>query len=148
MPLLVHEGFVIHETAAILLHLTDLFPDSGLGVPPGDPLRGRYRSWLAWYAGVMGPVLILDAAKIEHPGLQATFREPDDLRGRLAEALAQGPWPAGDRYRAADLLCSSPFLWFRNLNPGTPEAADWFARCLSHPGIVEARTWDEPRLAA
>ncbi len=148
VPLLVHDGVAIRETAAILLYLTDLFPDSGLGVPAGDPLRGRYLSWLAWYAGVMEPVLILDAAGMEHPWLTASLRDAAAVRGRLHEALAERPWLVGDRYTAADLLCASPFLWFRDLDPGSPEVADWVARCMAQPGLVQARTWDERALAA
>ncbi len=148
VPLLVHDGVAIRETAAILLHLTDLFPEAGLGVPVGDPLRGRYLSWLAWYAGVMEPVLILDAAGIEHPWLAATFRGKAEALARLHEALAVGSWLVGDRYTAADLLCASPFLWFRDLDPGTPEVRDWVARCAAHPGLAAAQAWDDRALAA
>jgi glutathione S-transferase len=148
VPLLVHDGVAIRETAAILLYLTDLFPSSGLGVPVGHPLRGRYLSWLSWYEGVMEPVLILDAAGIEHPWLTATYRDAAALRQRLAEALSEGPWLVGDRYTAADLLCASPFLWFRDLDPGEPQVADWVARCLAQPAIAQAQAWDAKLLAA
>ncbi len=148
VPLLVHDGVAIRETAAILLYLTDLFPDSGLGVGLSDPLRGRYLGWLAWYAGVMEPVLILDAAGVEHPWVQATFRDTGVLRAQLREALAQEPWLVGNRYTAADLLCASPFLWFRDLDPGSPEVADWVARCTAHPAIAQSTSWDERALAA
>jgi glutathione S-transferase len=148
VPLLVHDGVAIRERAAILLYLTDLFPGAGLGVPVGDPLRGRYLSWLAWYAGVMEPVLILEAAKLDHPFLSATFRDAVAVRARLGEALAAGPWLVGDRYTAADLLCASPFVWFPDLDPGSPEVADWVARCSAHPGLAAARDWDTQALAA
>lgn len=148
VPLLVHDGVAIRETAAILLYLTDLFPESGLGVPAGQPLRGRYLSWLAWYAGVMEPALIADAAGLEHPYLTATFRDADTVRARLAEALAEGPWLVGDRYTAADLLCASPFLWFPDFDPGTPAVADWVARCGAHPAVAAAQAWDARALAA
>ena len=148
VPLLVHDGVAIRETAAILLYLTDLFPTSNLGVPVGDPLRGRYLSWLTWYAGVMEPVLILDSAEVEHPWLQATYRGAAEVRARLAEALSEGPWLVGDRYTAADLLCASPFLWFPDLEPGSPQVADWVARCRAHPALEEARAMDGRALAA
>ena len=148
VPLLVHDGVAIRETAAILLYLTDMFPASGLGVPVGDPLRGRYLSWLAWYAGVMEPALILDAARLEHPSLLATFRDVSAIRARLAEALAEGPWLVGGRYTAADLICASPFLWFRDLDPGSDAVRDWVARCSAHPGLVAARVRDERARAA
>ena len=148
VPLLVHDGVEIWESAAILLYLTDLFPDAGLGVPVGDPLRGRYLSWLAWYAGVMEPVLIHDAAGLAHPFLSATFRGVAEMRDRLSRALGQGPWLVGDRYTAADLLCSSPYLWFQDLDPGCDLIRDWVARCAAHPARMAATKRDGQALAA
>ena len=148
VPLLVHDGVEIWESAAILLYLTDLFPQAGLGVPAGDPLRGRYLSWLAWYAGVMEPVLIHEAAGLVHPYLSATFRGPAEVRDRLSRALAEGPWLAGDRYTAADLLCSSPYLWFRDLDPGCELIRDWVEHCAAHPARSAALAADQQALAA
>ena len=41
VPVLVHDGVEIWESSAILLYLTELFPEAGLGIPPGDRERGR-----------------------------------------------------------------------------------------------------------
>ncbi len=125
VPLLVEDGVAIWESAAILLHLTDLFPETRMGVPPGHPGRGRYLAWMTWYAGVVEPVLILDAAGLSHPFIQGSLRGVPEVRARLAQALAEGPWLAGDRFTAADLLVSSPFLWFEGLDAGSEAARDW-----------------------
>lgn len=148
VPLLVHDGVAIWESAAILLYLTDLFPESDLGVPPGHPQRGRYISWLSWYAGVMEPALIHDAAGLSHPFLTATFRGPAEIRNRLSTALAEGPWLMGDRYTAADLLVSSPYLWFQDLDPGCERIKEWVARCAAHPARLTAVELDGKALAA
>ena len=42
VPVLIHDGTMISETAAIMLDLTALFPESGLAPKPGNPLRGEY----------------------------------------------------------------------------------------------------------
>ncbi|WP_210530083.1 glutathione S-transferase family protein [Rubellimicrobium arenae] len=148
VPLLVQDGEMIWESAAILLHLTDLFPESGLGVPVGDPQRGRYLSWLAWYAGVMEPALIHDAAGLSHPFLSATFRGPAEIRDRLSSALSTSDWLVGGRYTAADLLVSSPYLWFKDLDPGCDRIRDWVARCAAHPARATAMQMDGTALAA
>ena len=148
VPVLVDDGVMIWETAAILLYLTDLFPEAGLGVPVGAPERGRYLSWLAWYAGVMEPALIHDAAGLAHPFLSATFRGPDAIRARLSEALETEDWLVGGRFTAADLLVSSPFLWFKDLQTGCPRVTDWVARCAAHPGRIAAMEMDGKTLAA
>lgn len=137
VPLLVDDGVEIWERAAILLYLTDRFPDGDLGVGPDDPLRGRYLSWLAWYAGVVEPVLILHAAGIEHPYVTAGLRGLPEVQARLATALKAGPWLVGDRFTTADLLVSGVFLWFRDLDIGSDEGRDWLHRCEEHPPLAE-----------
>ncbi|TNC72422.1 glutathione S-transferase family protein [Rubellimicrobium roseum] len=148
VPLLVHDEVPIRESAAILLYLTDLFPHAGLGVPVGHPLRGAYLSWLAWYAGVMEPALIHEAAGLSHPYLTATFRGPTEIRDRLSAALVSSNWLVGDRYTAADLLVSSPFLWFGNLDPGCDRVRGWVARCAAHPARLKALEIDDRTRAA
>ena len=48
VPLLVHEGEMIWESAAIALYVADLFPNARLAPRPGEKGRGTYVSWLAY----------------------------------------------------------------------------------------------------
>jgi glutathione S-transferase len=149
VPLLVHEGAVIWESPAIILYLTDLFPAAGLGPLPGDPLRGPYLSWLAYYGDVVEPVMILEkVVKIEHPVLTTTFRGMAEVIDRLTRALERGPYLLGDRYTAADLLLHSPFAWFRDATPDVPVIRDWVARCMDRPAAKRAAARDQALLAA
>ena len=143
VPLLVHDGVAVWETGAIMLYLTDLFPDAGVGVPVGHPARGRFVSWLAWYGGVMEPVMVLDAAGLAHPYIEGTFRGVPEVRARLSEALAEGAWLMGEAFTAADILCSSPYLWFADLDPGCARIAGWVARCRAHPALATATGIDD-----
>jgi glutathione S-transferase len=147
VPLLVDDGVAIWESAAIMLHLTDRFPEAGFGVSTGDPLRGRYLSWLAWYAGVMEPVLILHAAKVTHSWLDASLRGVAEIQARLGAALYEGPWLMGERCTAADFLVSSAFLWFGDLDPGSDAARDWVKRCGAHPGLAGVSDFDARLMA-
>jgi glutathione S-transferase len=149
VPLLVHDGAVIWESPAIILYLTDLFPAAGLGPLPGDPLRGPYLSWLAYYGDVVEPVMILEkVVKIEHPVLTTTFRGMAEVIDRLTRALERGPYLLGDRYTAADLLLHSPFAWFRDATPDVPVIRDWVARCMDRPAAKRAAARDQALLAA
>ncbi len=148
VPLLVEDGVAIWESAAIMLHLTDLFPEAGMGVPAGEPGRGRYLSWMTWYAGVVEPVLILEAAGIQHLHLTAALRGLDEVQARIGQALAEGPWLMGDRLTAADLLLASPFQWFGDLDPGGDAARDWVARCETIPGLDRAQALDAELMAS
>ncbi len=140
VPLLDHDGVLVWESSAIVQHLAELFPDAGLSVPAGDPRRGAYLSWLAWYAGVVEPVLTLQALGIDHPGLSRTFRTADHVKARLAAALADRPYLLGEHYTAADLLLHSPYAWFGK--PGLPAIDAWVDRCTDRPGARFAAEFD------
>ena len=55
VPAISDDGVVVFESPAIALYLTDKFPQSGLGPLVGDPQRGPYLSWLAYYGDVFEP---------------------------------------------------------------------------------------------
>src|ERR1700759_4444780 len=48
-PAISDDGTLVFESAAIALYLTDKFPGNGIGPLIGDPKRGAYLSWLAYY---------------------------------------------------------------------------------------------------
>ena len=147
VPLLVHDGHMIRERGAIILYLTDLFPQAGLGPLPGDPMRGEYLSWLFYYQGVLEPVLIFQAAGLSHPYLEATFRDAGQMAARLAEALKDRPYLLGERFSAADLLLHSPFVWFPEAMPADPAIRDWVARCADRPAKWRTKEVDEKAMA-
>jgi glutathione S-transferase len=148
VPLLVHDGVEIWESPAIILYLTDLFPQAGMGPVVGDRLRGSYLSWLAWYGDVVEPVMVFEAAGLSHPYLQATFRGMPELVARLTAALADKPYLLGDRFTAADLLLYSPFAWFPDATPDVAVIKAWIARCAARPSIAAAAAFDGRALAA
>lgn len=144
VPLLVHDGVEIWESAAIMLYLADLFPASEYTVPHGDPERGRFLSWMSWYAGVMEPVIIFSQMGIVHPVLDATFRGMPEITARLRRALENGPWLMGDRLTAADILIASPFLWFKDSTPDDPLIRDWVDRIANLPWqatVIDYENW-------
>ena len=147
VPALEHDGALVTETSAVMLYLTDLFPEAGLGASVGDAKRAEYLTWLAWYGDVMEPVIIAQAAGLEHPMLTATFRGPTEMTARLEAALAKGPWLLGERFTAADLLCASPFLWFPDATPDSTAIRDWVGRIGSRPAYTAALQADEADMA-
>lgn len=146
VPLLDHDGVLVRESSAIIQYLAELFPEAGLGIAPGYRQRGAYLSWFAWYAGVIEPVLTLEAIGLDHPALARTFRTSADIKARLAEALTDSPFLLGDRFTAADLLLHSPFAWFGK--PGEPVIDAWVDRCIDRPGARFAAEFDARHAAA
>lgn len=138
VPVLVHDGHVITERGAIILHLCGLFPDTGLSPAPGTPQWGVFAAWLTWYHAVVEPVLVCEAAQLAHPYLTSTFRGPAEIAARLRAALDKGPWLLGDTYSAADLLVHSPFAWFPGFTPDDAVIRDWVDRCKARPARLRA----------
>ncbi len=148
VPALVHDSTVITERAAIMLHLTLQFPTSGLSPEPRTPEWGAFASWLAWYQGVLEPVVIFEAAGLEHPWLTATFRDHKMAAVRLRGALETGPWIMGQRFTAADILLHSPYAWFPAATPDDPLIRDWVDRCMARPASVKVRHVERALTAA
>jgi glutathione S-transferase len=147
VPALVHDGVVITERAAIILQLTTLFPDSGLAPKVGTPEWGAFAGWLAWYQGVLEPVVILEGAGVTHPWLTAAIRDHKTAAARLRGALEKGPWIMGETFSAADILLHGPYAWFREATPDDPLIRDWVDRCMARPASAKVRTDDASRMA-
>jgi glutathione S-transferase len=58
---------VVFESSAIALYLSDRFPENRLGPLVGDPDRGAYLTWLAYYAGVLEPALVSKFMNVQVP---------------------------------------------------------------------------------
>lgn len=142
VPYLLNGADHVRERGAIMLYLTDMFPDAGLAPLPGDPKRGEYLSWLFWYQGVAEPVVALQFARISHPVAQATFRDYDTLLKRLDEVLLRQPWLLGDTFTAADLLIGGLFLFLKGQLPATPTIDAWAARVQSRPSFARTAALD------
>lgn len=143
VPTLVHDGVVITESAAIALYLTDLFPDAGLGPVVGDADRGPYLTWLVYSASVMEPVYNHQAAEVDHPILQATFRGVAEVEQRLIDTFADGrDFLLGASYTAADLLVQSVYAWLPDLIPDDDKVRAWVDRVNARPSNVWARELD------
>lgn len=147
VPALVHDGVVITERAAIMLHLTSLFPDSGLAPKVGTPEWGAFATWLTWYQGVLEPVLIFAHAGLSHPWLAGTFRGPEAAAARLRAALERGPWLVGDSYSAADLLLHTPYVFFPDSMPDDALIRDWVERCKARPARQQVLAKDAAQMA-
>jgi glutathione S-transferase len=147
VPALLHDGTLITERAAIILHLTTLFPGTGMAPKVGTPEWGGLVGWLTWYQGVLEPVVIFEGAGITHPWLDATFRDHRAAAARLRAALEKGPWLLGETYSAVDLLLHGPYAFFPDATPDDPLIRDWVARCKARPAREKVVAADAARMA-
>lgn len=107
-PALEHEGALVTETGAITLYLTDLFPRSSIGIPVGDPLRGRYVTWLFYQVGLTEPLLYMKGTNVLNADA-AMSRLYEAMMSHIEKTLARGPYILGERFTAVDILYMSLF---------------------------------------
>jgi len=139
------DGAVMTETAAIALHLDELVPAAGLFPPPGDPLRRDALRWLVFLIAAVYPTFIYgdepekwvgDAG----PALRDATHAHRQKLWRQVEAAAGAPWFLGARFSMLDVYVATMTRW----RPGRA----WFAEhCPKLTAIATALDGD-PRLAA
>ncbi len=136
VPAMQHDGETITESAAICLYLSDAFPHAGLGPRAGEAGRGAYLSWLAFYAGVIEPALMVKAVGATgFTRMAAAWGEPDTAIQRLADTLDAGPYVLGERFSTADVLVGSTFQWAGRLLPQTEAVEAYKARVMGRPAF-------------
>src|SRR3954471_20918016 len=98
VPVISDDGTLVFESAAIALYLTDKFPAAGIGPMVGDPQRGAYLTWLAYYAGVMEPAWMSLFMKWEVPRGTAGWVKADEVMEFVNASLAKGPYLLGEKF--------------------------------------------------
>jgi len=139
VPTLVDDGVVITESIAIVQYLTDKFPGAGLGPTIGDPKRGPYLGWLAYYAGVIEPVVNLEFAGLgDSAVMQRTFRDRAAMDRRILAAIEPGPYVLGERFSGADILIVSMGQFLRTMLPAGAVVDAYLERCNARPALARA----------
>lgn len=113
-PALAHDGQVVTETGAIALYLTDLFPQSKVGIPVGHPLRARYLTWLFYQVGLTEPLVYMKGHKLLAQDAAMSHLDREMMR-HIEATLAAGPYILGERFTAVDILYMSLFEQARAL---------------------------------
>lgn len=135
VPTMSFDGMAMTESVACLMHISDLYPESGLAPAPGTPERGRWYRWLVhlvnpvqstFYGFIApsrsAPVEAQDAVRAH--AIETVERYRDELDAHLTSA---GPYLLGETFSGADLFLFMLTRWSRRL---------------------EHRWWDVPALAA
>jgi len=140
VPALLDDGVLITESAAIALYLTDKFPAAGLGPVIGDPKRGPYLSWLAYYAGVLEPCVTNLWKQRQDDQDKAQYQAMDD---RLRTTLEASPWLLGETFSAVDIMFVSLLQFARQMLPPHAVYDEWLARANARPALARALAKDD-----
>lgn len=145
VPAILQDGALVTEQVAIFLHLADLFPEAGLAPAIGDPLRGPYLRWMAFYGSSYEPALIDKAMKRE-PGAPAmsVYGDFDMMLNAVINQIAKGPYLLGDRFTAADVLWGAGLSWgtMFGIVPENPTVAAYVARVTGRPAFSKVQALD------
>lgn len=144
--LILPDGQVMTESAAIALHIADRAPQAGLAPPPDAPERPAFLRWLIFIVAAIYPTFTYadDPAKWTLEGAPA-----DELRKRIfahreslwryVESQIAGPWFLGARWSALDVYVAVMVHW-------RPRQA-WFAANCPKLTAIAAGADRKPALA-
>jgi GST-like protein len=143
--LVLPDGGVMTESAAITLYLAEITGSTALAPPPGDALRARFLRWLVFVVANIYPTFTYadDPARFVPAGAAAEFGENvGRYRARLwgmVERDAGNEWFLGLRFSALDIYIAVMTRW----RPRRP----WFAE--HHPLLhrIALRAEARPELA-
>ena len=151
VPAIRHGEALITEQVAIFIYLADLFPEAGLAPAIGDPLRGPYLRWLAFYGSCFEPAMIDRSQKrAPAPSASSPYGDFDTMQATLVHQLESGPYILGERITAADILWGRALqlMMTFKLLPEIPVIADYVGRIGSRPAAIAAGAADAALAAA
>ena len=151
VPAILHGDALVTEQPAVFIYLADQFPQAGLAPAPGDPLRGPYLRWLAFYGSSFEPAITDLAMKREPtPPMICPYGDYDTMLATLTAQLRAGPYLLGERFSAADVLWGSSLGWTTmfKLVPELPEVMAYIDRVNSRPAARRAAEADAALAAA
>ena len=144
--LILPDGKVMTESAAITLHLADLAAAPSLAPPPGDPARPVFLRWLIFLVANIYPTFTYadDPARfVTGEAAQAAFRQAVDGYGErlwsMVEAEAGAPWFLRERFSALDIYVAAMTHW-------RPRRA-WFAKHAPKLHAIALAADAEPKLS-
>jgi glutathione S-transferase/GST-like protein len=136
--LMLPDDSVMTESAAMMIHIADLFPAAGFAPAPGSTERAQFLRWQVYLA----TTLYMSELRMFYPdrytadtaGAEAVKTRATEMMARefaiYAEALGTRPFILGNRMSAPDIYAAMLCTW-------VPDMAALFA---AHPNL--ARTYE------
>jgi GST-like protein len=153
--LVLDDGSVLSESAAVLVHLGLVRPESGLLATDPSMRAQQVRGLVYVAANCYAGIGILDYPDRWYPDPDDAVRQAMQARGRarlhelwqiFADQFPARPWLSGERLGALDILAATVSMWSgarKALAESRPEFSRLLARIESDPRVaaVWARHW-------
>ncbi len=140
------DGSLMTESAAIMIHLADLYVEKGLAPSPSSADRARYLRWIVFIAAstyacdlrLYYPERI--STDVAHaPFIKAKAQvDLDADMAHLAANLGDGPYILGSTYSAADIYADMVLTWAPNMTAlfaRHPALGRFHSAVSSHPVV-------------
>lgn len=144
--LLLPDGTVITESAAIALLLSERHPEAGLAPAAGTPRRTAFLRRLIWIVANVYPTFTYGDYPDRWVGTDAkslktsTDRYRERLWQEFEADMSEGGWVLGSHFSALDIYVAVMTHW----RPGCA----WFAANCPRLSAIAARAHDHPLLKA
>ncbi|MCJ8338635.1 MAG: glutathione S-transferase family protein [Pseudomonadales bacterium] len=140
LPVLVDDGIVVTEVAAICAYLADKFPQKRLAPEIGSVDRATYYRYLFVTSNTIEPAFSLTASGLEHP--EPASAGWGDMPRVLATIEAMTPetgWALGEQFTAADVVFGGllDFSMVFKLVDASPKVAAYVSRIRQRPSYRE-----------
>ncbi len=137
------DGFVF-ESAAICLHLADLYPDAGLAPPAGTHARALLYQWMIFVPAELEPPLIETAMHSQRDPDRAVAARArfDEAAGAVSSALDGSDYLVGGHFTVADVLVGSALAFTERIGFADElpvNLRDYLARLEQRPARQRAR---------
>lgn len=137
------DGTLMTESAALVLYIDGLVPDLGLVPAQRDPLRRDFLRWLMFLVAAVYPTFTYGDEPAKWVGdaedrLRESTHEHRMSLWRLVEGAVRGPWFLGETPSALDLYVSVMTRW-------RPRRA-WFAEHCPRLHRIAVAVDEDPRL--
>ncbi|MBL8512285.1 MAG: glutathione S-transferase family protein [Betaproteobacteria bacterium] len=145
VPAIKHGDALVTEQVAVYLYLADLYPQAGLAPAIGDPLRGPYLRWMAFYGSSFEPAVVDRSQQREPSSLaMSPYGDFDTMLKTVTDQLARGPYMLGEKFTAVDVLWGTALGWtvMFKLVPETPVIKAYIERVNARPAFVRAQAKD------
>jgi glutathione S-transferase len=125
VPTMTFDGMPMTESAACLMHVSDLYPEAGLAPAVGTEERAQWYRWLTFLTNTVQPAFMNFTA----PRRAAPDEAAEAVKSKAVENLAgmrerieshlgaNGPYLLGEQFTSADLFLAMVTRWCRRLDP-------------------------------
>jgi glutathione S-transferase len=154
VPVLVHDGTPIFESAAIQAYLGETFGVAKGFYPPPGPQRGVALKWLVWANVTLAEAVIrwqrnvkewVPAAERNAAAGEAAKKELGELIGLFEQELGAKSYILGDAISVPDFHLASIFEWIQHSGMDLktyPKTSAWLKRCMSRPAYERTQKED------